>query len=208
MNVHGSISLILLRWRYLGTERERLSIRVPSQFCKIKRSIICKGMTASGHLPNPRYQCFWNMGTSFTISHPLSRTSFFLLLDRGGEKEALPESRQAFEVAVARTSGVVNVRASRASVYWRANGHNCARCTKRTDCILATCSTTYPACSKKILLDSGKLLGGWLFHRALIKQRHSRWHHLLISAGSAFVLEAKYSFFFFWYTIEYQKQSL
>ena len=136
------------------------------------------------------------MGTSFTISHPLRRTSFFLLLDRGGEKEALPESRQAFEVAVARTSGVVNVRASRASVYWRANGHNWARCTKRTDCILASCSTTYPACSKKILLDSGKLLGGWLFHRALIKQRHSRWHHLLISAGSAFVLEAKYSFFF------------
>ena len=27
-------------------------------------------------------------------------------------------------------------------------------------------------------------------------QRHSRWHHLLISAGSAFVLEAKYSFLF------------
>ena len=190
MNVHGSISLILLRWRYLGKERERLSIRVPSEFCKIKRSIRYKGMTTSGQWPNPWCQCFWNMGTSFTISHPLSRTSFFLLLDRGGEKEALPE------VAVARTSGVVNVRASRASVYWRANGHNWARCTKRTDCILATCSTTYSACSKKILLDSGKLLGGWLFHRALIKQRHSRWHHLLISVGSAFVLEAKYSFLF------------
>ena len=180
MNVHGSTSLILLRWRYLGKQRERLSIRVPSEFCKIKRSIRYKGMTTSGHWQNPWYQCFWNMGTSFIISHPLSRTSFFLLLDRGGEKEALPE------VAVPRTSGVVNVRASRASVYWRANGHNWARCTKRTDCILATCSTTYSACSKKILLDSGKLLGGWLFHRALIKQRHSRWHHLLISAGSAF----------------------
>ena len=180
MNVHGSTSLILLRWRYLGKQRERLSIRVPSEFCKIKRSIRYKGMTTSGHWQNPWYQCFWNMGTSFIISHPLSRTSFFLLLDRGGEKEALPE------VAVPRTSGVVNVRASRASVYWRANGHNWARCTKRTDCILATCSTTYSACSKKILLDSDKLLGGWLFHRALIKQRHSRWHHLLISADSAF----------------------
>ena len=167
-------------------------------------------MTASGHLPNPWYQCFWNMGTSFTVSHPLSRTSFFLFLDRGGEKGALPESRKAFEVAVARTSGVVNVRASRASVYWWANGHNWARCTELTDCILATCSTTYSACSKKILLDSGKLLVAWLFHRALIplKQRHSRWHHLLISAGSAFVLEAKYSFFFFWYTIEYTRNKV
>jgi len=49
------------------------------------------------------------MATGITISHPLSRTSFFLFLDRGGEKEALPESRQAFEIAVARTSGVVNL---------------------------------------------------------------------------------------------------
>ena len=32
-----------------------------------------------------------------------SRASFCLLLDREGEKEALAESRQAFEVTVART---------------------------------------------------------------------------------------------------------
>ena len=38
------------------------------------------------------------MGTRITILHPLSGTSFFLLLDRGREKEALPESRQAFEI--------------------------------------------------------------------------------------------------------------
>ena len=62
MNVHGSISLILLRWRYLGKERERLSIRVPSEFCKIKRSIRYKGMTTSGHWPNPWCQYFWKNG--------------------------------------------------------------------------------------------------------------------------------------------------
>ena len=32
-----------------------------------------------------------------------------LLLDQGGEKEVLPESRQAYEAAAARTSGLVNL---------------------------------------------------------------------------------------------------
>ena len=41
--------------------------------------------------------------------HPWSRASFCLFLDRGGEKEALLKSRQAFEVAAARTSGLVSL---------------------------------------------------------------------------------------------------
>lgn len=51
------------------------------------------------------------------------------------------------------------------------------------------------------------LLVVWLFHRALIKQRYSRWHHLVISAGSVLVLEAK-DCYFFRYTIERRKQCL
>ena len=45
--------------------------------------------------------------------HPARRTSLCVLLDREGEKEALPESRQAFQVAAARISGLVNLVFSR-----------------------------------------------------------------------------------------------
>ena len=34
------------------------------------------------------------------MMHPTSRVSSCLLLNRGGEKEVLPESRQAFQVIV------------------------------------------------------------------------------------------------------------
>ena len=46
-------------------------------------------------------------------SHPASRASFCLFLYWGGEKEALPELRQLFEAAAARTSGLVNLVFSR-----------------------------------------------------------------------------------------------
>ena len=42
-------------------------------------------------------------------SHHASIASFCLLLDWGGEKEALPESRQAFDVTAARNSGLFNL---------------------------------------------------------------------------------------------------
>ena len=48
---------------------------------------------------------------SFAKNHPTSRVSFCLL--ESGEKEALPESRQAFKDAAARTSGLVNLVLSR-----------------------------------------------------------------------------------------------
>ena len=43
----------------------------------------------------------------FQARHPASRGSFCLLLDKGVEKEALPELCQAFEVATARISVLV-----------------------------------------------------------------------------------------------------
>ena len=49
-----------------------------------------------------------------------SRASFCLLLDREGEKEALTESRQAFEVTVARTE-LVNLIFSRQTGFSTAN---------------------------------------------------------------------------------------
>ena len=51
-------------------------------------------------------------------SHHASRASFCLLLDRGGEKKALPESRQAFDVAAARTSRLVNLVFSRQTSFF------------------------------------------------------------------------------------------
>ena len=45
--------------------------------------------------------------------HAASRASFCLFLYWGEEKEALPESRQLFEAAAARTSGLVNLVFSR-----------------------------------------------------------------------------------------------
>ena len=49
-----------------------------------------------------------------------SRASFCLLLDREGEKEALTESRQAFEVTVARTE-LVNLIFSHQTGFSTAN---------------------------------------------------------------------------------------
>ena len=49
-----------------------------------------------------------------------SRASLCLLLDREGEKEALTESRQAFEVTVARTE-LVNLIFSRQTGFSTAN---------------------------------------------------------------------------------------
>ena len=62
------------------------------------------------------------------------------LIGWGGEKEALPESRQTFEVAAARTSGLNNLVLCRqtsffrvwASIYIWTNGHNRAGWSKRT----------------------------------------------------------------------------
>ena len=45
--------------------------------------------------------------------YPARRASFCVLLDRRGEKEALTESRRAFQVAAARISGLVNLVFSR-----------------------------------------------------------------------------------------------
>ena len=47
------------------------------------------------------------------MMHPTSRVSSCLLLNRGGEKEVLPESRQAFQVTVTRNSGLVKLVFSR-----------------------------------------------------------------------------------------------
>ena len=54
------------------------------------------------------------------IPHPATRTSF-CLLECGGEKEALPESCQTFEVAAAQTSGLVNLVFSRQTVFFGAS---------------------------------------------------------------------------------------
>ena len=40
---------------------------------------------------------------------PASRVFFCFLFDGGGDKNVLPESRQAFEIAGAHTSGLVNI---------------------------------------------------------------------------------------------------
>ena len=49
------------------------------------------------------------MGELFaSVTHPASKASF-CLLGGGGEKVSLPESRQAFGVATAQTSGLVNL---------------------------------------------------------------------------------------------------
>ena len=45
--------------------------------------------------------------------YPASRASFCVLLDRGGEKEAIPESRRAFQVSAARISVLVSLVFSR-----------------------------------------------------------------------------------------------
>ena len=49
------------------------------------------------------------------IFHPANRVSF-CLLEGGGEKEVLPESRRAFEVTAVQTSGLVNL------VFYRQTG--------------------------------------------------------------------------------------
>ena len=51
------------------------------------------------------------------ITHPASR-AFICLLEWRGEKAALPESRQTFEVAAAQTSGLVILFLSRQTVFF------------------------------------------------------------------------------------------
>ena len=78
----------------------------------------------------------WEAKDFEKVCHPASRASFYLLLDRGGEKEALPDLRQSFEVAASRTSGLVNLVSSHqtgflcATIYLYV--HNRTRCTKQT----------------------------------------------------------------------------
>ena len=56
-----------------------------------------------------RFSLFYS---STLREHPGSKVSF-CLLKWGGENKALPESRQTFEVAEARTAGLVNLVLSR-----------------------------------------------------------------------------------------------
>ena len=60
------------------------------------------------------YKFFFNFSPEYFIVYlifhwSLTAPSFYLLLDLGGEKESLPESRQAFEFTEARTSGLLNL---------------------------------------------------------------------------------------------------
>ena len=75
----------------------------------------------------------------FRQRYPVNRAPF--CLDRGREKDALPESCQAFEGSTAQSSGLVNLEPAIPSA------RLLRLCSKP---ILATCS----ACSAKILLDS------------------------------------------------------
>ena len=54
----------------------------------------------------------YNTAISHSQTHPASRASF-CLLEWKGEKTVLRESRQAFEVAAAQTSGLLNLVFSR-----------------------------------------------------------------------------------------------
>ena len=61
------------------------------------------------------YQIFsfmYNTAISHSQTHPASRAPF-CLLEWKGEKTVLRESRQAFEVAAAQTSGLLNLAFSR-----------------------------------------------------------------------------------------------
>ena len=51
----------------------------------------------------------------------MSKASFCLFIYSGGEQEALPESRQLFEAAAARTSGLVNLVFSRQTGFYSAS---------------------------------------------------------------------------------------
>ena len=73
-----------------------------------------------------------------TTSHPESRASFYLL-EWGGEKKAPPESLQTFEVAAAKTFGLINLVLSRQTGVFEGehpyldkvhDGHNRACCSK------------------------------------------------------------------------------
>ena len=57
------------------------------------------------------------MFSSFGLDHPSSRASF-CLLDRGGEKQALPVSCETFEVTTAQTSGLVNLVISHQTAFF------------------------------------------------------------------------------------------
>ena len=75
----------------------------------------------------------------FRQRYPVNRAPFCLLFDRGREKDALPESCQAFEGSTAQSSGLVSLVLSRQASFlsasirlWYTNRHNWARCTKHT----------------------------------------------------------------------------
>ena len=59
-----------------------------------------------------RFPPEFSLRCSQLFQQSVSRASFCLLLDREGEKEALTESRQTFEVTLARTE-LVNLICSR-----------------------------------------------------------------------------------------------
>ena len=72
--------------------------------------------------------------------HPSSTKVSFCFLEWGGEKGALPESRQAFKVVAAQTSGLVNLVSSRQTGFFKCehpfidktDDHNWACSIKRT----------------------------------------------------------------------------
>ena len=71
----------------------------------------------------------------FWLQHPTNRASSFCLFEWGGEKEALPESRQTFEVTATQTSEQINLLSNRVirvrvRAIWETDGHNRASCSK------------------------------------------------------------------------------
>ena len=71
----------------------------------------------------------------FWLQHPTNRAFSFCLFEWGGEKEALPESRQTFEVTATQTSEQINLLSNRVigvrvRAIWETDGHNRASCSK------------------------------------------------------------------------------
>ena len=52
--------------------------------------------------------CWWLKGLTREAG-PCEQSLLFFFFDAGGDKDVLPESRQAFEIAGAHTSGLVNI---------------------------------------------------------------------------------------------------
>ena len=104
--------------------------------------------------------------SEWVILHPVSR-AFVCRLECRGEKEGLPESRQAFEVIEAWNSRLLNLVLSHktgfqnvCTVDWETNGHNCACCTKDTDIspgFESVSQQQVARCSAKILFSSCRI---------------------------------------------------